>query len=138
MDNSNCWDSTVVNLMQVNSIGTTINGDLSVGSNVKLYKDGRIWAKTEIRVNTTNAWGDFVFNSNYKLKPLKEVEAFINDNKHLEGIPSASEVETNGINLGEMTTILTQKVEELTLYIIELQKDNENIKKEMELLKKNK
>ena len=69
---------------------------------------------------------------------MKEVEAFINDNKHLEGIPSASEVETNGINLGEMTTILTQKVEELTLYIIELKKDNENIKKEMELLKKNK
>ena len=66
----------------------------------------------------TSGWPDFVFNKNYNLPSLKEVENYINTNGHLQNIPSACEVEENGILLGEMNAKLLQKIEELTLYII--------------------
>jgi len=71
-------------------------------------------------VNT--GWSDFVFDDDYHLMSLKHLEQFINDNRHLPEIPSAKEVEANGISLGTMDAKLLQKIEELTLYIIELQK----------------
>jgi hypothetical protein len=79
---------------------------------------------------------NYVFETGYDLPSLTSVEQFITTNKHLPNVPSAAEVETEGIDLGEMDKILLQKVEELTLYIIEQQKQLEVLKKELELLKK--
>ena len=82
---------------------------------------------TEIVVES--GWADYVFDENYKLPDLATVEASIKLNKHLPGIPSAKEIETNGLKVGEVQTKMMEKIEELTLYIIEL-------KKEIELLKR--
>jgi hypothetical protein len=65
---------------------------------------------------------DYVFDEDYQLMNLKDVENFVQANKHLPAIPSASEMEENGMNVAEMNNLLLQKVEELTLYIIELEK----------------
>jgi len=69
-----------------------------------------------------NGWPDFIFKNGYNLKTLEEVESYINENGHLEGIPSEKDVKDNGIELGNTTKILLQKIEELTLYIIEQNK----------------
>jgi hypothetical protein len=88
----------------------------------KLYVEGGIRTE-EVLVDVKQGnWCDYVFEPNYRLRPLSEVEAFINQNKHLPEVPSAVEVETNGVKLGEMDAILLKKVEELTLYVIELEK----------------
>ncbi|RQO80225.1 hypothetical protein DBR40_00995 [Pedobacter sp. KBW01] len=74
----------------------------------------------EIVVNTTGA--DFVFENDYKLRSLKDVEAFVKQNKHLPEVPSAKAMQENGLGVSEMQTKLLQKVEELTLYLIEQNK----------------
>lgn len=97
----------------------------------KLAVDGTIGAR-EIRVETA-AWSDFVFYDDYKLPTLQEVEKHIKEKGHLKDIPSAKEVEQNGIYLGEMNAKLLQKIEELTLYIITQEKkikslENQNLR----------
>jgi len=93
---------------------------------LRLYGNGdlrtkKIWAESiDVVANVT--WPDFVFNYNYYLRPLNEVESFILVNNHLPDVPSAQEVQENGINVAEMNAILLMKIEELTLYVIELQK----------------
>jgi hypothetical protein len=77
------------------------------------------------KVIVDTGWSDFVFEDDYKLMPLHEVEAFIKTNRHLPEIPSAGEVEENGVSLGEISASLLQKIEELTLYVIDLKKENE-------------
>ncbi|MOA38224.1 hypothetical protein D3C78_1598840 [compost metagenome] len=80
-----------------------------------------------------------MFEPDYKLRSLSEVEMFIKLNKHLPEIPSAKEVENNGIAVGEMNAKLLQKIEELTLYLIEMKKENEELKSlkgEVDQLKK--
>lgn len=104
------------------AIGTTNTTSMT---GYMLTVNGAIRAK-EIKVNTN--WSDFVFDSNYKLMPLAEVEAFIQDHGHLPEIPSAKEVEENGVSLGEMQARLLQKIEELILHVIELKKENEKMK----------
>jgi hypothetical protein len=96
--------------------------DAKVKENIKLYltPTGVLKAK-EVLVSTTG-WPDYVFTKDYNLLPLSEVEEYINENQHLPDVPSAAEIETNGIQLGEMNAILIRKVEELTLYVIDLQK----------------
>ncbi len=81
-------------------------------------------------------WPDFVFAPTYKLPTLKEVENYINENNHLPDVPSEKEVIENGINLGEMDATLLQKIEELTLYTIEQQKQLEQQSKMLLVLKK--
>ncbi|WP_340065694.1 hypothetical protein [Ascidiimonas aurantiaca] len=85
----------------------------------KLAVNGNIRAK-EIKVET--GWSDFVFEEDYPLPTLNEVEQYIKENGHLKDIPSAEEVEVNGIFLGEMDAKLLQKIEELTLYTIQQEK----------------
>ncbi|WP_437921170.1 hypothetical protein [Sphingobacterium sp. LRF_L2] len=99
------------------------NGNVGIGTTnpaEKLAVNGNIRAK-EIKVEATN-WPDYVFEENYDLPLLKDTEAFIKTNKHLPGIPRAKEAEAEGVSLGEMNKALLQKVEELTLYIIEQEK----------------
>ena len=81
----------------------------------------------DLRVTLTD-WSDFVFDDGYRLMPLGEVERYIDANRHLPDIPSAQEVEEEGVDVGEMNKLLLQKVEELTLYVIDLQKQVEELK----------
>ena len=90
---------------------------------------------TEVRVQPQANWPDYVFGKDHTLLSLEELEASINANKHLPGIPSASEVKEGGIMLGEMQTKQMEKIEELTLYVIELGKQNKELKNEIEVLK---
>jgi hypothetical protein len=121
-------------------IGTTdpqaklhVNGDLRVDG--QIYHRGTLKSQ-EIKVEIPNGtWKDYVFHPSYKLKSLTEVEQYIQTNGHLPEIPSTKEVEQNGVNVGEMQAKLLQKVEELTLYVIELKKENEEIKKELKKIK---
>jgi len=111
-------------------IGTTSNSALS--SAYKLHVNGKIRAK-EIVVET--GWADFVFESDYKLRSLEEVESYIQDNGHLPDVPSAEDVAENGVTVGEMEAVLLQKIEELTLYVIEMKKQNDALKAEVQTLK---
>ena len=89
----------------------------------------------EVVVALQADWADFVFNKDYKLRKLEEVESFIDENNHLPDIPSEKEVLENGIPLGEMDAKLLQKIEELTLYMIEMNKEVKVLKNENEILK---
>ena len=112
------------------AIGTTNPGSF------KLAVDGRIGAR-EIQVTLANPFPDYVFASSYRLRSLASLENYINQNKHLPNVPSAAEVEKNGgIELGQMNTKLLEKIEELTLYVIEINKKVEKLEKENEALKK--
>ena len=90
---------------------------------------------TEVRVQPTASWPDYVFGKDYKLMSLDELETKINADKHLPNIPTATEVKENGIMLGDMQTKAMEKIEELTLYLIDLGKQNKELKKEIEALK---
>lgn len=81
-------------------------------------------------------WPDYVFKDGYKLYPLSKLEDFININGHLPNVPSEKEVMENGVNLGDMNAILLEKIEELTLYVIELKKDIDKLNEEVEHIKK--
>jgi len=81
-------------------------------------------------------WADFVFDADYELKSLAEVEAYILANKHLPNVPSEEEVLANGLDLGEMQAIQQQKIEELTLYIIQQQKQIDALLQTVNQLKK--
>jgi len=105
------------------------NGNIGIGTNhpngYKLAVNGTIRAKGVI-VDT--GWADFVFADDYKLRSLDEVESHIKKFKHLPDVPSEKEVKENGVEIGEMNKILLQKVEELTLYMIEMKKENKAMK----------
>ena len=89
----------------------------------------------DIIIQHQDKWYDYVFEEDYNLAPIKDLETYIKQNKHLPDVPNAEEVKENGINLGEMNGILLKKIEELTLYMIEQQKMMENQQKEIEELK---
>ncbi|MFW0739835.1 hypothetical protein [Flavobacterium sp. T12S277] len=102
------------------------NGNVGIGTGSpsnKLDVNGTIHSR-EVKVDLTG-WSDFVFKKEYNLPTLAEVEKHIAEKGHLENIPSEEEVLKNGINLGEMNAKLLQKIEELTLYMIEMKKQNE-------------
>ncbi len=77
---------------------------------------------TKIKVKTYGTWPDYVFHRSYNLRPLKDLETYIKQNNHLPDVPSANEVEKNGLDLGDNQAALLKKIEELTLYIIEQDK----------------
>ncbi|MBC7383176.1 MAG: hypothetical protein H7296_09305 [Bacteroidia bacterium] len=113
-------------------IGNT--ADFTKGIPAKGYKlfvsDGIMSEKFKCAIKTTDNWSDFVFAPGYKLMSLDSVGNFINKNRHLPGIPSANEVVKNGLDLAVMDAKLLQKIEELTLYVMELKKENELMRKE--------
>jgi len=85
-------------------------------------KDGIRTEKIKVDIAATNGWADYVFAEGYNLMPLTQVEQFIKQNGHLPEVPTTAEAIANGIELKEMNILLLKKVEELTLYSIELQK----------------
>jgi uncharacterized protein YaiE (UPF0345 family) len=113
------------------------NGDFGIGTTTpkeKLSVNGKIRAH-EIKVEATN-WPDYVFEEGYNVGTLTGLESYIKANKHLPEIPSAKEAETNGVELGEMNKLLLKKIEELTLYVIELKKESIEQQKQLDQLKK--
>ena len=96
---------------------------------------GKIIAE-EVRVDLQTIWPDFVFDANYNLMSLGELNVFVSSNKHLPGIPSADKIKGSGIMLGEMQTKTLEKVEEAMLYIIQLDKENNELKAQVQNLQK--
>ena len=92
---------------------------------------GIMTEKVKVAVKNSDEWADYVFSDTYKLRSLNEVEQFIKKNKHLPGVPSADEVAKHGIDVGKMDAKLLEKIEELTLYMLELKKENQEMKKAM-------
>lgn len=101
----------------------------------KLFVEGGIFTE-KIKVELVSNWSDFVFEKKYKLRSIGDLEMFIQKNKHLPEIPSAEHVKENGIDLVEMDAKLLQKVEELTLYLIQQQKEIELLKTKIKELEK--
>ncbi len=116
------WDGGGDNL-------TINNGTVGIGTTdtqgFKLGVNGDI-AALEVKIATYTNWADFVFNKDYKLPTLKEVETHIKENGHLKDIPSAEEIKKEGFYLAEMNAKLLKKIEELTLYTIEQEKSLES------------
>ena len=112
------------------------NGNIGIGTSLtgthKLAVEGSIGAR-EIQVEV-NGWSDFVFGNDYDLRSLEETEKFIIENKHLPDIPCQKEVDKKGINLAEMDAKLLQKIEELTLYLIEQNKINQALQEKVNQL----
>ncbi len=133
ISNNNLTQYRIMTLRQDN---VTIGTDRIVGgahTDYRLSVDGKVVAQ-EIVVTLDN-WADYVFADDYQLQPLTEVAAFIEANNHLPAIPSEAEVAENGVEMGEMFKLQMQKIEELTLYIIEQNKAIEQIKAENEAIK---
>jgi hypothetical protein len=132
---------TILNSNGYVGIGTTspaymldVNGSVNATSQMsiactipagyKLAVGGKIIAE-EVVLKLQANWPDYVFEKDYKLPSFEELQLFIAQHKHLPGVPSANQVQDNGISVAEMNSILLKKIEELTLYIIELKKENE-------------
>ncbi len=134
------------------------NGNVGIGvenPQAKLHVAGKILCTGEIevadlnsnsiKVNSLNAKdiqmdmhgaADYVFDENYNLKSLSEVESYVNEHKHLPGMPSAAEMDANGVSVSKMSNLLLEKVEELTLHMIKLEKENAALKAKVESLSK--
>jgi len=105
------------------------------GNKIMSIKNDGVYAR---KLTVQSSWSDFVFEPGYHLLSLTELENYINENGHLPDIPTASYVEENGVELGDMTAKLLQKIEELTLYVIEQNKRIERLEAENKELKQNK
>ena len=109
------WNSGNLNRSDADFAAQTVNC-------TNVYAGGNLWAK-EIRVAVTNPWADYVFAPKYTLRSLAEVRSFIQKNHRLPEMPSAQQVSSQGINLADIVTLQTKKIEELTLYLIEKDKE---------------
>lgn len=111
------------------------NGNVGIGTTTPTHKlavNGTIKAK-EVLIDSTG-WADYVFEADYRLAPLAEVEQHIREKKHLPGIPSAAEVATQGVSLGDMQAKLLSKIEELTLHLIRLEQEHGRLRERMQKL----
>lgn len=110
--------------------------DIATPDGYRLFvEDGILTEKVRVAVEGTADWADYVFADNYNLMPLNEVEAFTKENKHLPNVPSAEDVVNQGLDVAQMDAKLLEKIEELTLYLIEQNKQIEELKAEIKELK---
>lgn len=117
--------------------GNVMIGSGSPATGYQLSVNGKVIC-TEAKVQLTASWPDYVFAASYKKPTLYEIEDYINQHKHLPNIPSAAEVEKDGLLLGDMQKRMMEKVEELTLYLIEIKKENDLLKKRVTRIEKRK
>ena len=114
------------------------NGNFGIGTmmpgSFKLAVEGKIGAR-DIQVTTVNRWPDYVFKKGYQLMSLSSIEKFVKQNSHLPGVPSAEAVKKEGIDVAKMDAVLLQKIEELTLHLITLNKEVDKLKKQNASLK---
>ncbi|MEM0994155.1 MAG: DNRLRE domain-containing protein [Bacteroidota bacterium] len=127
------------NIWSIEEDGTIYynGGNVGIGTTTPLTKfvvDGEIRA-TKVRVRGDVNLPDYVFEPDYELRSLEEVAAYIDANGHLPEVPSAEQVEQEGLSLGDMDATLLKKIEELTLYMIEMKRENEALKQEVATLK---
>ncbi len=126
--------STLINATGVTATGNVFLVQNSTRKLLQLTNDGILRAR-QIIVDQAN-WADYVFKPNYDLMSLEQVKKYIKENGHLPGIPSAKEIAETGINLSEMNTKLMEKVEELTLYIIQQQEKTKALEEKIMNLEK--
>lgn len=123
------YTGAVVNTTPKMTITST--GNVGIGTtqpnSYKLAVDGKIGARA-VQVTLQSPWPDYVFKPAYRLMPLEELRSFLSVHQHLPDMPTAAEVEKEGIDLGDMDAKLLRKIEELTLYVLELKKENDEIK----------
>lgn len=105
--------------------GNSASSSNFVGTNspqAKLSVNGNVCAK-EVRVSLSGSpcWPDYAFAQDYDLMEFSDLRSYVRQNRHLPGVPSAAEVEENGVVLGATTEVLLQKIEEMTLYILQLE-----------------
>lgn len=124
-------------LINSNSNKPVAIGTKKFAAGYKLSVEGKIMSD-EIRVQIPTLWPDYVFAEDYPLMPLENLKEAIDSNGHLPGIPNASTVESEGIELGDMQVKVMEKIEELTLYMIQLNEENKALKKRIEELEKTK
>ena len=128
----------VINVLNTGNVGI---GTKTTGSN-KLAVEGTIAAR-KIKVTAATTWPDFVFEASYRLPSLEEIDRYVKANKHLPDVPSAADVKENGQDVGAMNAVLLQKVEELTLHLInehslngKMQEQINGIQEQMDVLRK--
>jgi len=115
----------------VNITGRTVIGNVSNGNNYsyKLFVEkGILTEKVRVAIKNTSDWADYVFAEDYTLMPLKKLENYISKHRHLPNVPSAEDMVENGLDVATMDAKLLEKIEEAYLYIIELQKEIEELK----------
>jgi hypothetical protein len=136
--------SAVQNAMVISRVGINTNvvnfpnGSVGIGTSTtgsfKLAVEGKIGARG-IKVTTTSPWPDYVFNKGYKLISIDSLDRYVKTNAHLPNMPSAKNIqEDGGVELGDMNVKMLEKMEELTLYIIQLKKENEAMKRAIKKL----
>jgi hypothetical protein len=108
----------------------------SMPTGYKLFvEDGILTERLKVAVNGSAQWADYVFASDYKLMPLEDVEAFVQEHKHLPNVPSADKMVETGIDVATVDAKLMEKIEELTLYMIDMKKEMKKLSAENESIK---
>jgi hypothetical protein len=130
---TNNWAGYFVGRTYVSSTGLLV-GTTTAATGYMVSVDGKIMCE-ELKVQDSGSWPDYVFSEHYDLPTLDEVEAHIAARSHLPGVPDACTVETEGLLVGEMQNILLKKIEELTLYMIDANKEIRSLKAENERMR---
>ena len=134
---TNSGNATGKVVLRTNGVGRVwvdATGNVSIGSSAKVASGyllsvvGKVMAE-EVRVELNGTWPDYVFAKDYKLMPLQNLKQYVMENNHLPEVPAAEEMK-DGIEVGKMNKMLMQKVEELTLYIIQLNEEVQELKKQ--------
>jgi hypothetical protein len=127
--------------MKINQNGKVIigTGISSFPNGYRLFvEEGILTEKLKVSIKNTADWSDYVFARNYKLMPIYSLKRYIIANKHLPGVPSASQMVDQGLDVAKSEASLLAKIEELTLYMIQLKEENDKLQTRIALIEKSK